>query len=281
MAAETSSAQGRPQPSRPHLPRPDRSSIPAVDIALPVHNEELTLTASVARLHDHLSEHFPYSWQITIAENGSTDGTRLIGQRLANDLREVRFVSMRPAGRGGALRRVWGESSSEVVAYMDVDLSTDLSAFTKLIAPLMSDDADVAIGSRLSADSHVSRSIRREVLSRGYMAVLRAAFKPPFHDAQCGFKALRADVARELLPLIEDDGWFFDTELLLISCRMGLRLHEVPVEWIEDTDSRVRIARTVWHDLEGVARMHRRLRSGGALSTVPSPTNGHVTEHAA
>src|SRR5262245_3281803 len=173
MAAEITSAEGRPQQqSRPHQPRPDRSAIPALDIALPVHNEQRLLAASVERLHDHLTEHFPYSWQITIAENGSTDGTHLIGQRLASELREVQFVSLQPAGRGGALRRVWSQSASEVVAYMDIDLSTDLSALTKLVAPLTADDADVAIGSRLSPDSHVSRSPKREVLSRGYMAVL-------------------------------------------------------------------------------------------------------------
>jgi glycosyltransferase involved in cell wall biosynthesis len=275
MAAEPTSADGRP-----HHPRPDRSAIPAVDIALPVHNEERLLAASVERLYDHLTEHFPYSWQITIAENGSTDGTRLIGQRLASELREVRFVSMKPAGRGGALRRVWSASASEVLAYMDIDLSTDLAALTRLVAPLTSDDADIAIGSRLSPESRVSRSPGREVLSRGYMAVLRAAFRPPFHDAQCGFKALRAAAAKSLLPLVEDDGWFFDTELLLLACRMDMRLHEVPVEWVEDTDSRVRIARTVWHDLEGVARLHRRLRSG-EIGPICETTNDHVTEHAA
>ena len=280
MAAETSTAEGRQHLAQPHQPRPDRSPIPAVDIALPVHNEEQIIEASVERLHQHLSEHFPYSWQITIAENGSTDATRLLGQRLASELREVRFVSIRDAGRGGALRRVWSESSSEVLAYMDVDLSTDLASLNSLVAPLVSDEADVAIGSRLSPESLVRRSPKREVLSRGYMAVLRAAFRPPFHDAQCGFKALRAEAAAELLPLIEDDGWFFDTELLLLATHMDLRLHEVPVEWREDADSRVRIVKTVWHDLEGIARMHRRLRSGALVPERPT-TNGHVTEHAA
>jgi glycosyltransferase involved in cell wall biosynthesis len=280
VAADTSSAEGRPQQSHPHQPRPDRSPIPAVDITLPVHNEELIIEASVERLHQHLTEHFPYSWQITIVENGSTDSTRLLGQRLASELREVRFISMRQAGRGGALRRVWSESGSEVLAYMDVDLSTDLSALTALVAPLVSDDADVAIGSRLSPESLVRRSPTREVLSRGYMALLRAAFRPPFHDAQCGFKALRADAAGVLLPLVQDNGWFFDTELLLLACHMNLRLHEVPVEWVEDADSRVRIIKTVWQDLEGVARMHRRLRSGAVVPVRPA-TNGHVTEHAA
>ncbi len=275
MAAEISSAEGRP-----HHPRPDRSATPAVDIALPVHNEERTLAASVERLHEHLSEHFPYSWQITIVENGSTDRTPGVAERLAGEVREVRVVSMATPGRGGALRRVWSESASEVLAYMDVDLSTDLSALTALVAPLTSDDADIAIGSRLSPQSHVLRSAKREVLSRGYMAVLRAAFHPPFHDAQCGFKALRADAAAILLPLVEDDGWFFDTELLLLACHLDLRLHEVPVAWIEDTDSRVRIASTVWHDLHGVARMHRRLRASAITRVRPTP-NRHVTEHAA
>ena len=175
MAAEPTSAEGRP-----HHPRPDRSAIPAVDIALPVHNEERLLAASVERLYDHLTEHFPYSWQITIAENGSTDGTRLIGQRLASELREVRFVSMKPAGRGGALRRVWSESASEVLAYMDIDLSTDLAALTRLVAPLTSDDADIAIGSRLSPESRVSRSPRREVLSRGLHGGAQSGVPPPF-----------------------------------------------------------------------------------------------------
>jgi len=140
---------------------------------------------------------------------------------------------------------------------MDVDLSTRIDAVVPLIIPILSGRADITIGSRLTRGARVRRSRRREVLSRGYNLLLRSALHVRFRDAQCGFKAVRTQVARELLPRVRDDGWFFDTELLVLGERAGLRIHEIPVEWVEDPDSRVNIPSTVLTDLRGVVRLLR------------------------
>jgi len=165
-------------------------------------------------------------------------------------------------GRGLALRTAWSRSEADVVAYMDVDLSTDLNALLPLLAPLLSGHSDVAIGTRLARGARVIRGPRREIISRGYNLLLHAALGTGFSDAQCGFKALRADAARALLPLTGDSGWFFDTELLVLAERAGLRIHEVPVDWIDDPDSRVRIISTALADLRGIIRLGTGLARG-------------------
>jgi glycosyltransferase involved in cell wall biosynthesis len=233
------------------------SSSPLVDVelAIPVLNEQLTLEASVRRLHAFLAHELPFSWRIVIADNGSTDRTAAIARRLSYELDGVELVRLREQGRGRALRHVWSSGRGHVLAYMDVDLSTDLRALLPLIAPLLSGHSDVAIGSRLHRDARVRRSLKRELISRCYNGLLRTALGARFSDAQCGFKAIRADVARELLPLVRDQGWFFDTELLVIAQRRRLRIHEVPVDWVEDTDSRVKLLATAAADVRGVGRL--------------------------
>jgi putative flippase GtrA len=233
-----------------------------VDIVIPVYNEEASLEFSVRRLHGYLRERFPLSWTITIADNASRDQTWGIACRLANQLTGVRAVHLDDKGRGRALRATWSASASPVVAYMDVDLSTDLDALLPLVAPLLSGHSDVAIGSRLASGARVVRGPRRELISRSYNLILKATLGNGFSDAQCGFKAVRADVARALLPLIEDNGWFFDTELLVLAERSGMRIHEVPVDWTDDPDSRVDIVQTALADLRGIARLSRDLARG-------------------
>jgi putative flippase GtrA len=226
-----------------------------VDIVIPVYNEEQTLAASVGRLHDHLRRWFPFTWRITIADNASTDGTWLIAVSLASSLAGVRLVRLPEKGRGRALREAWTTSDADVVAYMDVDLSTDLSALLPLVAPLVSGHSDVAIGSRLAPGARTVRGPKREIISRTYNRLIHLVFRNRFRDAQCGFKALRTDVARKLLPAVTDQAWFFDTELLLLAERNGLRIAEVPVDWTDDPDSRVHIASTATEDLKGLWRM--------------------------
>ena len=207
------------------------------------------------RLAGYLRESLPFRARITIADNGSTDGTPAIASQLARELPEVRAVRMELPGRGRALRAIWSQSEAEVLAYMDVDLSTDLNALLPLVAPLLSGHSDVAIGTRLARGSRVIRGPKREVISRGYNLLLRTLMGARFSDAQCGFKAIRRDQARVLLPLTQDNGWFFDTELLVLAERAGLRIHEIPVDWIDDLDSRVDIVATALADLRGMARL--------------------------
>ncbi|WP_373861630.1 glycosyltransferase [Micromonospora saelicesensis] len=239
-----------------------RPTAAVLDVVIPVYNEEVDLGPCVRRLHAHLSAHFPYPFQITIADNASVDDTLKVADGLAGELPGVEVLHLDAKGRGRALSAAWSASSAPVLAYMDVDLSTDLAALLPLVAPLISGHSDLAIGTRLARTSRVVRGTKREVISRAYNLLLRGALAARFSDAQCGFKAIRADVAVELLPLVRDTGWFFDTELLVLAQRAGLRIHEVPVDWVDDPDSRVDIVATALADLRGVGRLGRALLTG-------------------
>ncbi|MEA2156317.1 MAG: hypothetical protein QOE11_2457 [Solirubrobacteraceae bacterium] len=226
-----------------------------VEIVVPVFDEQAILAQSIRRLHAHLTDHMPFSWRIVIADNASTDHTARIAAQLAAELPGVELLRLSQKGRGRALRAAWLASEAEVVCYMDVDLSTDLRALLPLVAPLVSGHSDIAIGTRLHRGSQVVRGARRELISRSYNGLLHVTLGARFSDAQCGFKAMRASAARRLLPLVHDEAWFFDTELLMLAQREGLRIHEVPVDWVDDPDSRVDIMRTALEDLRGIARL--------------------------
>ncbi|MFF5390509.1 glycosyltransferase [Streptomyces sp. NPDC013012] len=248
-------------PAREHL-LVDVAGRPVLDVVIPVYNEEKDLEPCVRRLHAHLSRTFPYGFRITVADNASTDTTPAVAAALAREVPEVRSVRLEQKGRGRALRTVWSASDAPVLAYMDVDLSTDLNALLPLVAPLISGHSDLAIGSRLSRSSRVVRGPKREFISRAYNLILRSSLAARFSDAQCGFKAIRREVAERLLPMVEDTGWFFDTEMLVLAERAGLRIHEVPVDWVDDPDSTVHIVRTATDDLKGVWRVGRALATG-------------------
>jgi len=249
------------------LPQPLGSQLygaggPAVvELVIPVHNEEHVLEASIRRLRSYLDESFPFDTVIRIVDNASTDHTWDVATRLASALDNVTALHLPRKGRGYALRTAWSTSTAQIVAYMDVDLSTDLGSLLPLVAPLLSGHSDVAIGSRLARGAHVVRGPRRELISRAYNLLLRVALRGRFSDAQCGFKALRRESAQELVPLVEDDEWFFDTELLIAAGRLGHRICEVPVDWVDDPDSRVQIWSTAIKDLRGVWRISHGQRS--------------------
>ena len=240
-----------------------------IEVVIPVHDEQRVLARSVHELVDHLDHHLPTRWRIVIADNASTDDTWEIAQHLAATIPGVHAHRLERKGRGRALKEVWLSSPADVVAYIDVDLSTNLHSFLPLIAPLLSGHSQVAVGNRLMKGSRTTRQWKREILSRGYNLLIRVGFRPQFTDAQCGFKALRADVARQLLPQVRDTTWFFDTELLLLADRAGHRIFEVPVDWIEDLDSRVHIPSTVRSDLAGLWRMRRAFWRGQEVPAEP------------
>ncbi len=259
--------------SGPPAPALSPAPAPRVEIVIPVYNEQVALAESVDRLHRFLTAELPYPWRIVIADNASTDGTLAVAERLARRLAHVAVLHLEAKGRGRALRAAWSASDADVLCYMDVDLSTDLRALLPLIAPLASGHSQIAIGSRLMPGSRVVRGLKREVISRSYNRLLRLALHARFRDAQCGFKAIRADAARRLLPEVEDEGWFFDTELLICAQRSGMRIHEVPVDWVDDPDSRVDVISTALTDLRGVGRLVLawpvvRFLAIGILSTV-------------
>lgn len=274
---ERLSVDGHPVDRLPvRLPLPAEHTEPVLDVVVPVFNEEKDLEPSVRRLHAHLRDTFPYPFRITVADNASTDATPRIAARLAAELPEATWIRLDEKGRGRALRTAWAGSNAPVLAYLDVDLSTELNALLPLVAPLISGHSDIAIGSRLARGSRVTRGPRREIISRCYNALLRSTLAVGFSDAQCGFKAVRRDVAERLLPLVEDSGWFFDTELLVIAERAGLRIHEVPVDWVDDPDSRVDLVSTAVADLRGIARIGRSLARG----TLPTARLGRSSENA-
>ena len=253
--------------------RPGPSATTDIEVVLPVYNEEHQLETGVRRLRSFLDRSFPLRAVVTIADNASTDGTWPIACRLAQTVPGVQAVRVEQKGRGRALRAVWSRSEASVVAYMDIDLSTGLDALLPLVAPLISGHSDIAVGTRLAAGSHVVRGPRRELISRAYNALVRLLLRTHFSDAQCGFKAVRGDVARSLLPGIANDEWFFDTELLVLAERSGLRIHEVPVDWVDDPDSHVDVVRTSLEDLRGIARLLGSVARGdGRVVVIPVAT---------
>ncbi|CAM4164060.1 bifunctional glycosyltransferase family 2/GtrA family protein [Kibdelosporangium persicum] len=250
-----------------------------VDVVVPVHNEERALRGCVDVLKAYLGERFPFEWTITIVDNASTDGTLSIAGDLAETDDRVRVLHLDEKGRGRALRTAWRWSDADVVAYMDVDLSTGLDALLPLVAPLVNGHSDISIGSRLAPGARTVRGPKRELISRCYNALIRLSHGARFSDAQCGFKAARTDVIRPLLDHVKDDNWFFDTELLLLAEHNGLRVHEVPVDWVEDVDTRVKIGSTAWEDIRGLVRVARAKAGGTArvagLPRRPEPSPAH------
>ncbi|MFP6568195.1 MAG: dolichyl-phosphate beta-glucosyltransferase [Dehalococcoidia bacterium] len=232
-----------------------------LDVVIPVLNEARALADSVNALAAFLSNNLnDYEWAVVVADNGSTDATPSICQSLSEQDSRVRHVRLEQRGRGRALKRAWAESNADIVAYMDVDLSTDLSALPQTIAAVDGEGYDIAIGSRLKRGAQViGRSFKRELISRSYSLIFRAMFLAGFQDAQCGFKAVSRRAADDVAPLVVDNGWFFDTEMLLIAEKNGYRIKEIPVKWTDDPDSRVKIISTAREDIKGLLR----LRFGG------------------
>ncbi len=232
-----------------------------VDLVLPVFNEAHVLEQSAGRLREAMSGCRDFSWRIVIVDNGSTDETAAVAERLAAQMPQLSFLHLDAKGRGGALRATWERTDAEFSIYMDVDLSTDLVAVPETVA-LLREGADMVTGSRLHRDSEITRCLKREILSRGYNRLIRSVLGTrSFDDAQCGFKGVRLESVRPLLPLIVDQEWFFDTEMLVLAEYAGLDVRTLPIRWVEDLDSRVNIPRTVWQDLQGLARLRRTARS--------------------
>ena len=249
-----------------------KADAPTVDVIIPVLNEAHVLESSVQTVTAWLRSHVPYRWQVVVVDNGSTDGTQEVARRLAERDSQVRFIHLLQRGRGRALRHAWLQSKADVVCYMDVDLSTRLDHLPELVDAIAHDGFDVATGSRLMRESRTTRSAKREFISRLYNVFVKAVLLTRFSDAQCGFKAVSRRAVESIVPHIEDQSWFFDTELLVLAEKQGYRIKDVPVVWIEDDDSRVKIMQTGWEDIKGVFRLRRQLWSGRlAAAPVANP----------
>lgn len=227
-----------------------------VDVVIPVYNEEHVLADSVATLHAFLGDHAPFDWRIVIADNASIDGTQAVGEAIVGRMDRVAYLRIPQKGRGRALRQAWTESDADIVSYMDVDLSTNLDAFVPLIDAIAHGGFDVAIGTRLHRGAAVTRQWKRELISRCYNLLVKLIFpRRTFSDAQCGFKAVSRRAVDRLVPLIVNNHWFFDSELLLRAEQCGFRVAEVPVAWVEDLDTRVKIFNTAVEDIRGLLRV--------------------------
>lgn len=239
------------------MPNPD----PKVELVVPTLNEVHVLENSVNTILEYLRGVFPYPAGVLVADNGSSDGTGELADRLARDNEDVRSLRLDVRGRGRALRAAWENSEADIVAYTDVDLSTELQALEKLCRAIHEDGYDLATGSRLMKDSRVTRGPKREFISRSYNLFVKLVLGTHFSDAQCGFKAVSRRVVEQVIPQVQDQSWFFDTELLVLSEKQGFRIKDIPVQWIDDDDSRVRIVPTAWEDIKGVLRVRRALWS--------------------
>lgn len=241
-------------------------ALPAVDIVIPCLNEEKQLPRTLETLSSFcVSNLGDYRWRIVVADNGSTDGTLKIAQAFAaRDAVHFGAIYLPERGRGRALRKAWLETDADAVCYMDVDLSTDIAALPALVSAVARDGYDIAIGSRLARGSKVERrTLKREIVSRCYNIMVKLMFFTRFSDAQCGFKAMSRRAAREILPVTEDLGWFLDSEILIIGEKRGYRIKDIPVHWVDDPDTRVKVVKTAWGDIKGLLR----LRFGG----IPRP----------
>jgi glycosyltransferase involved in cell wall biosynthesis len=230
----------------------------SVDLVIPCYNEERTLAASVETLRAWCDEHLAaYRWRIVVADNASTDATLEVAKQVAAlDPDGCAYVHLDRKGRGRALKQAWLASHADAMCYMDVDLSTDLAMIAPLLAGVLEEGYDLAYGSRVSRGSDIERSLKREINSRGYITFIKLLFWTRFADAQCGFKAINREAARQLLPHVQDGEWFFDTELLIMAEKGGWKLKEVPVRWVEDPDTRVRFP----HDIIKMASQLIKLR---------------------
>lgn len=250
-----------------------------VDVVVPVSDEERALPGCLQVLRRHLHDELPLAWTITVAAYASTDGVRRVAGEFAGSDHRIRVLHLDDGGRGQALRTAWTYSDADVVVYLDVHLSTGMDALLPLIAPLINGHSDIAIGSRLAPGARTVRIARREVISRCYNRILRVTHGARFSDAQCRFKAARTEVIRPLLAHVHDDGWFFDTELLLLAEHNGLRIHEVPVDWVDNVDDRARMWSTIVVDVRGLVRVARAKATGAARVAalpqrpVPRPTH--------
>lgn len=232
-----------------------------VDVVIPVYNEVKVLEQSAMTTLALFDQNEQYDWRLVIADNGSNDGTSELARSLEVRDSRVRALVLEVKGRGLALREAWLSSDADVVSYMDVDLSTDLSHLPELIAMVAERGCDVAIGSRLAKGSKTDRQLKREITSRGYVALIRMTFpRLRITDAQCGFKALNRKAVQAVVPHIENRMWFFDTEMLILAHQAKLKICELPVRWVEDTDTKVKIVSTAMEDIRGLVRMRRRRR---------------------
>jgi len=229
----------------------------SIDIVIPVYNEQQALEKSITTLFNFLTENLKdFDWKIVIADNASLDNTFQIAKKLSEkNPQKISALRLEQKGRGRAVKKAWRESRADIVSYMDVDLSTSLDHLRGLFEGLEK-GFDIAIGSRLKRGARVKgRTLKREIISRCYNMLIKLMFLTKFSDAQCGFKAVTRKVVQTLIPHIKDNEWFFDSEMLIVGEKAGYGVYEVPVLWIDDPGSTVKVMKTASGDIKGLIRL--------------------------
>ena len=232
----------------------------SVEIALPVYNEEQQLVESIELLQTTIraKKYAPYAISLSIINNASSDSTPRLAEEIAHTYKNVTVVHIPKKGRGAALMTCWLNSKAEILSYMDIDLSADLRHLKDLLETIANNESDIAVGSRLAKDAHiVGRAPLRGLMSRGYNLLIKAVFATHFSDAQCGFKAISRQSFHRLAPLIRNRNWFFDSELLIIAEKAGLRIKDIPLVWTDDSGSTVKVLGTITEDILGLLRLVR------------------------
>ena len=231
---------------------------PKLNIVIPVYNEEDELKDHTETLIGFLKSYLTdFDWMITIADNASKDRTLHIAHLLSKKYKNIQILHLDEKGRGRAVKKAWLEINADVHCYMDVDLSTDLKHIPPLVRSLLR-GYDIAIGTRNAKSSKIyGRGWLRTLTSQTYIALIRLLFLVRFTDAQCGFKAITGQAAKSLLPYIQDNEWFFDSELLIVAEKLGYRIYEEGVTWIDNPGSTVRVVKTAQGDLEGLWRLFK------------------------
>lgn len=239
---------------------------PKLLITIPCYNEEIVIEKTTFQLIDYANEHLKdYDWKLLILDNNSKDKTWQIAQSIRDKNPDLIILDqVRTPGRGAALRESWGRHLDfDIYSYMDADLATDIKDLAFLISRVK-DGSDFVAGSRYIPYSNVKRSFVRKFLSLIYNILLRLVLHVSFKDAQCGFKAFSKKLVKDLIPKTTDNGWFWDTELMIIASRFGYKVEEVPVTWREVRDelrrSTVSVWSEIWRNLKNIWVMRKKLQ---------------------
>lgn len=236
-----------------------------IDVVVPAYNEQMVLEENILKLHSFLENSCSDDWQVTIADNASTDNTLDIANDLAKNRGNIRVVHLDQKGRGRALKKAWGTSKADIMCYMDADLATGLEALPRLISSVKN-GAVVATGNRFHRNSVVGRGIKRTTLSKGYNLLARFIVGTRIPDLQCGFKAISRRAKSELLPQVQNNTWFFDSELLVLAEKLRHPVAQIPVRWKDsERSSRVNIANTAADYIKNLFALRKRLKMQGIL----------------
>jgi glycosyltransferase AglD len=218
-----------------------------VSVVFPAHNEASQLENAVAQV-DAVLKSYGYSYEIIVAEDGSTDGTDRLAEELSKKNPCVRHIhGEKRLGRGKALNATFKQANGEIFVYMDVDLATDLRHLKELVDSIKVEGYDFSTGSRMMKQSKVERSGTRQMTSKTYNFVVRFFLRSKIRDHQCGFKGFKKEPTLKLIDKVQARHWFWDTEILVRAQREGYRVKEIPVEWKSGAGTKVNLFKDSWN----------------------------------